>query len=247
MTIKTINDLKNNGFTILKSFISKKKIFDLINGYEQNLDYCLNKFIKSKPLPNNIDKKYKLLNKLDKNLKSRSYDLSKFHPTLLRLATDKKIEKIINSIFKETFFVDYPQIRIDDNKNSFLLPMHQEIFGQMSKNLLTMWCPLTNVSKFNGTLNLIPGSHKNGKLKHQFYTIKGRKYHGIQKEFLENKKIVSLKLKAGDAVLFDPYLIHGSGKNNSNKIRWTFVSRYNAISGIDYLKRKKTKIRIKQN
>lgn len=247
MKMKLIKELEQNGFTILKSFISKKIISDLINGYEKNLDYCLNKINRGNFLSSTIDEKYKLLNKLDKDLKSRSYDLSKFHPTLLRLATDKKIEKIITSIFKETFFIDYPQIRIDDNKNSFLLPLHQEIYGQMSKNLLTVWCPLTNVSKFNGTLNLIPGSHKNGKLKHVFYNIKGKKYHGVDKELIKKNKIISLKLKAGDAVLFDPYLIHGSGKNNSNKIRWTFVSRYNAISGIDYLNNKKTKIRIQQN
>ena len=130
---------------------------------------------------------------------------------MFRLATDRRIEKLINLIFGEIFFLDYPQIRADDNKNSFLLPMHQEIFGQMSKSLVTLWCPLTNVSKYNGTLNLIPGSHKDGVLKHTFYKVNGKKYHGVQKTLFD-EKIISLKLKAGDAVLFDPYLIHGSGK-----------------------------------
>lgn len=246
MSLKSVNELKNNGFTILRSFLSKKIISDLLNGYKKNLDYCLKINNKKILIPKSIDEKYNLLNKLNNNLKSKSYDLSKFHPSLFRLATDRRIEKLINLIFGEIFFLDYPQIRADDNKNSFLLPMHQEIFGQMSKSLVTLWCPLTNVSKYNGTLNLIPGSHKDGVLKHTFYKVNGKKYHGVQKRLFDEKKIISLKLKAGDAVLFDPYLIHGSGKNNSNKIRWTFVSRYNAISGIEYLNKKNSPLRIPQ-
>ena len=36
-------------------------------------------------------------------------------------------------------------------------------------------------------------------------------------------------------------------KNFTKKIRWTFVARYNAISGIKYLNNKKSSLRIKQN
>ena len=245
MKNKVIDELTKNGYVILRSFFSKKTISEVLDGYKKNLDYCLN-LLGSNSKNSDINKKYDLLNEKDKKLKAKSYDLSKYHPSLLRLATDRKIEKLINSIFGETHFLDYPQIRVDDNKNSFLLPMHQEIYGQMSNKLLTLWCPLTDVSKYNGTLVLIPGSHKNGLLKHTFYKIKNKKYHGIEKKILKKKKIVSLNLKAGDAVLFDPYLIHGSGKNNSKKIRWTFVSRYNAISGVEYLKNKKSSLRIPQ-
>ena len=67
--------------------------------------------------------------------------------------------------------------------------MHQEIFGQMSKSLVTLWCPLTNVSKYNGTLNLIPGSHKDGVLKHTFYKVNGKNIMVFKKNFLMKKKL----------------------------------------------------------
>ena len=67
----------------------------------------------------------------------------------------KKLLKIIKSIFQETFFLDYPQIRVDDNKNTHSLPLHQEIFGQMSSKILTLWMPLTNVSKKMAPLALV--------------------------------------------------------------------------------------------
>ena len=162
------------------------------------------------------------------------------------MATKKKLLKIIKSIFQETFFLDYPQIRVDDNKNTHSLPLHQEIFGQMSSKILTLWMPLTNVSKKNGTLALVKKSHKFGPLKHEFYYIKGNKYHGVKKEIIKKYQIDYLNLNAGDGVIFDPYLIHGNGKNFTKKIKRNFVARYNAISGIKYLNNKKSSLRIKQ-
>ena len=35
MSLKSVNELKNNGFTILRSFLSKKIISDLLNGYKK--------------------------------------------------------------------------------------------------------------------------------------------------------------------------------------------------------------------
>ena len=55
----------------------------------------------------------------------------------------------------------------------------------MSSKILTLWLPLTNVSK-KGTLILIRKSHKLGPLKHEFFKIKGNNYHGVKKEILKN-------------------------------------------------------------
>jgi ectoine hydroxylase-related dioxygenase (phytanoyl-CoA dioxygenase family) len=237
--LKIKNQLKEKGYIVIKNFFTKKQVKELLKSYEKNIDYCNSLMSSSKK--NSLDKKYLYLEKKNKNLKSKSYDLSKYHPSLFQLATDKKLMTILESVFKETFFLDFPQIRIDDNKNSFMLPMHQEIFGQMSRKLLTLWCPLTDVSKKNGTLTIQSDSHKMGVLGHEFIYLNNRQHHAVKKKYINKKKIKYFNLKSGDIVLFDPYLIHGTGKNFSNKIRWTFIARYNAISGIESLKSKKNK------
>ena len=56
MSLKSVNELKNNGFTILRSFLSKKIISDLLNGYKKNLDYCLKINNKKILIPKSIDK-----------------------------------------------------------------------------------------------------------------------------------------------------------------------------------------------
>jgi ectoine hydroxylase-related dioxygenase (phytanoyl-CoA dioxygenase family) len=242
-SIKKEIDLK--GYAIIKDLFLKKDIQNIFSSYEENINYCL-KSINVKPKSNNIDNKYLLLKKKNNLLKKRSYDLSKFHPSIFKLAINKKLDKILKEYFKEEFFLDLPQIRIDDNKNSFLLPPHQEIYGQISKNIITLWAPLSKVSKKMGTMGLIEGSHKKGLKKHIFYNIKGKKYHGVDKKILKNEKFKYLSLSAGDVVLFHPLLIHTSLKNLSKKIRWTFVARYNGISGINYLRNLKSSFRIKQ-
>ena len=83
-------------------------------------------------------------------------------------------------------------------------------------------------------------------LKNMFFIILRKKYHGISKEIIKNSKFKYLNLSPGDAVLFHPLLIHTSLKNMSRKIRWTYVARYNGISGINYLKNLKSPLRIKQ-
>ena len=242
-SIKEKIDLK--GYAIIKKLFSKKEVKDIFNSYEKNIDYCL-KFIKDKKKINTIDNKYLFLKKKNKLLKSRSYDLSKFHPSIYKFALNKKLNKILKSYFKEEFFLDLPQIRIDDSKNSFILPPHQEIFGQISQNIITLWAPLSNVSKKKGTMGLIEGSHKEGIKKHLFYSVNKKRYHGVDKKLLKKAKFKYLNLSPGDAVLFHPLLIHSSLKNLSNKIRWTFVARYNGISGINYLKSSSSTLRIKQ-
>jgi len=239
------NIIETNGYVILKKLFSKNEINNIFKSYEKNLDYCL-RLIKSSKKFESLDKKYLYLEKKNKLLKSRSYDLSKYHPSIFQLATSKKLNKILKDYFNEEFFLDLPQIRVDDNKNSFMLPPHQEIFGQMSKKIITLWAPLSNVSIKNGTIGLIEKSHLDGIKKHSFYKVKNKTYHGVDKKFLKNAKFKYLNLSSGDAVLFHPYLIHTSAKNFSKKVRWTFVARYNGLSGIEYLKKANSSLRIKQ-
>lgn len=237
--------IETNGYVILKKLFSKQEINNIFNSYEKNLDYCL-QLMKSSKKFKSLDKKYLYLKKKNSLLKSKSYDLSKYHPSIFQLATSKRLNKILKNYFNEEFFLDLPQIRIDDNKNSFMLPPHQEIFGQMSKKIITLWAPLTNVSIKNGTMGLVEKSHLKGVRKHSFYKIKSKKYHGVEKKLLRNVKFKYLNLSSGDAVLFHPYLIHTSAKNFSKKVRWTFVARYNGLSGIEYLKKNNSPLRIQQ-
>ena len=48
---------------------------------------------------------------------------------------------------------------------------------------------------------------------------------------------MSVEVKAGDALFFSSFLIHRSGDNVSDAIRWSCHFRYNDLSEKTYIKR----------
>jgi ectoine hydroxylase-related dioxygenase (phytanoyl-CoA dioxygenase family) len=84
-----------------------------------------------------------------------------------------------------------------------------------------LWLPLQNVNEYNGALKVIPKSHT--------------WYNGVYTNsntwpflpFIDKieKKAISLDLKAGDLVVFDNRLIHGSTYNASNNPRICIAGR----------------------
>ena len=151
----------------------------------------------------------------------------------------------MSQYFHTGYLMSYPQIRIDDSSNDRLLPFHQELYGQISKDCLTAWCPLENVNIQNGAIQFIPGTHLS-EIEHQFYP-EINNYHGISKNYhIDTENIHYAEIKAGDALIFHPLLVHGSTPNKTSKVRYTLVSRFNPIDKIPYLENENEPLFIQQ-
>lgn len=246
MKIKSYKkQINEDGFVIIKKLINKNEIKELLKGFETIIDYCISLISKKKKLKN-LDQKYQWIQKRNNKLKARGYDISRFHPSLYKVVFNKKLKFILKQYFKNEPLIDGPQIRVSDCSNTRLLPMHQEVYGQLSSKILTLWLPLTGVSPSKGTMSLIKGSHKKGQLPHRFYKTNNFKAHGVLKKLYNNSKITGVTLKSGDAVLFHQYLIHGSIANKNKKLRYNYIVRFNELSGVEYLKNLKSPLRIPQ-
>ncbi len=79
----------------------------------------------------------------------------------------------------------------------------------------TVWCPLTTITKQNGALFALKGSHLFFKNFRSGNLPSAR--IDVSKE-LENH-LTYLEVKAGDAVIFHPALFHGSCANQTNSLR----------------------------
>lgn len=88
---------------------------------------------------------------------------------------------------------------------------------------LGIWCPLIDVNEENGTIQVIPGSHRWGAFISNPLTVKSPldKYRSE----LENK-LISIPMKAGEALLWDDRIAHSSTVNRSPHDRYTFVLRF---------------------
>jgi Phytanoyl-CoA dioxygenase (PhyH) len=77
------------------------------------------------------------------------------------------------------------------------------------------WCPLDDADAHNGTLNVIPGSHRWTSGLRPSRSVVATEH--IQSLF--DGRAVPVELEAGTALAFDPALLHGSGPNRSPRPR----------------------------
>lgn len=110
--------------------------------------------------------------------------------------------------------------------NYFKLPAHQE-WSNMQGSLsgAVVWTPLVEVTESMGFLKVIPSSHLDG-----FYDVCQETNPNyplqIQHEFAESD-FIDVKVELGEALIFHPMLVHKSGVNKTEQVRWTVNFRYN--------------------
>ena len=105
-----------------------------------------------------------------------------------------------------------------------------------SKNAVTIWFPLQDTNKKNGTLKIFPNSHK-------IKTWSGSiKKNTVMRKDLSNEKyeknLISIDLKVGQALIISQFLIHESGNNLSNSTRFSLDFRLIDLSDTLYAQRK---------
>jgi ectoine hydroxylase-related dioxygenase (phytanoyl-CoA dioxygenase family) len=200
---------------------------------EELLNNAISMHFPSTHLPD-LDSKWLFLKENNPSIKSRVYDLIKYFHSVNKFANSEKVEACVNQMLGINWLVDKAQLRLDDNQNERLLPLHQEAYGQINIESVNLWAPFLPTGPKSGGLAVIPGSHLMGELPHKFYPDMGNS-HGVQESSVDTLKCQILDTKLGDAVIFHSLLIHGSTQNNTNKIRKTFVARYNGLNSIPYI------------
>jgi hypothetical protein len=82
---------------------------------------------------------------------------------------------------------------------------------------VTVWVPLHDTDQRNGTLAVVPGSHK---LTRDIAFPRGDHYFSDYDDVIADEHFVPLAVAAGQAVLFADDLIHGSGRNRCETPRF---------------------------
>jgi len=171
----------------------------------------------------------KLYNSQKRFVWTAAFDLRMSDPLLLKLATSKEIINLAKIAgIKKPYFKTMPIYRVDmpkdDPKYSF--GAHQDYpYSEGSKNSITMWLPLQNINVKNGALKVAEGTHKSGKI------YKRDKKNIILKKYKFNFK--SILCKPGDVIVFSQNLVHKSGYNSSNTVRFSVGFRFSDLSKKD--------------
>lgn len=98
------------------------------------------------------------------------------------------------------------------------VPLHQNwAFADEHKcATVSIWCPLVDSNRENGTLEVVPGSHK------RYGEVRGpmikSELFGIQQDIID-KFMIPLETKAGDCVILDDSIVHYSSPNQTDGLR----------------------------
>jgi ectoine hydroxylase-related dioxygenase (phytanoyl-CoA dioxygenase family) len=239
-------------YKIYKNTISQKssnQVFRLF--VESCCFYCPNIFKKSEKYKNGwINQKFiskmKLFRKKYKKRFSAMYDSIQVSNELSKFAFDNNLADVAKSFLKvekDNLLVRGLGLRIDfpkDNRNSY--GWHQDNaydkFNLYSKNGVILWVPLIDTNEENGTLIIKPGS-QNSSFNCSRLIKNGSKYKSkqiiVMKKYLKKYTSKSISVKKNSSLATYSGIFHKSGKNSSDQIRFTIVTRYNNLFSKDFL------------
>ena len=158
-----------------------------------------------------------------------------------KINSDKKLDSIIRSMLKSDYIFNHTMI---SNKSKWIGPdveFHQEIFNVNTfapgadpkkdwKKILQIYIAIDDQKDANGSLRIVPSSHKLGQLNHEdcVNSFLNHKRRVVLKDLTKAYKkygILNMKLKPGDLLIFNTRLVHGSPSNASNDDRMAIVSQ----------------------
>lgn len=140
------------------------------------------------------------------------------------IAYKQAVYDVITSYFKphvEKWLADYRPIianYIRKNTSGGEVPLHQNwaFANERKYTTVSIWCPLVDSFEENGTLQVIPGSHK------KFAEVRGPmipwELEGIKQEII-NKYLIPCNVKAGHAIILDDSIVHYSAINKTDGLR----------------------------
>ena len=241
-------DLELNGYAILPNFLSQAEVEKIQSDIKQVFITALSHAGLegiSPTVDGSFEEIYSKVMSTDPALKGKAYDLLGKLNSVLQVFGKETLTDLVNNIFNEPVVLNSVQVRLDDNSNSHVLPWHQET-NQISILTANLWLPLIDLEKNMGGLEICPGSHKLGLQKH-IEKSRDNKFDRLPETLVGEYETLRIQPKAGDALVFHPFLYHRSIPNSSSKIRLTVAGRLNEIGTSAYFRAKDAPLLIPRN
>ena len=198
-----IKEIEKNGFCKINNFLSKKINKDLLSIIER--EYVKYKKVKYKGVPLRDDE-----DKILYNLQNKDY-------RFIKILSDKRIKKIASHFLNDPYYRFLP----DGKPNYILNYFNARSSGKKLDLHIDSWIPYigknTHMMQFvflledsrptNGCTVVVKGSHKSGKFTNR-----------------KTKKTINLTGTAGDLIVWDSRLWHGTLENYDKSSRWAIVT-----------------------
>jgi phytanoyl-CoA hydroxylase len=233
---------KEEGFILLKDFFNKEEIINLRTEVKKifilQMEKILNREIDIDNEPAFEKSMYEFFEKdlgTFMNCGKQAQHLISLH----KLGTDPRIINILNEIGLEFPIISVRPSMLFNSKylakkeEYWKLGSHQDWrSSQGSLDSVTVWFPLIKSNAAIGALQVIPKSHKLGLLNSTEVS-----YYGEITDNIKEDEYLQLEFEIGDILFFSSFLVHRSGENITESIRWSVQLRYNNIDESTYIER----------
>lgn len=155
---------------------------------------------------------------------------------LYDLVMDPRILDCVEALLGPDFYQWGSNMMIKHPKEALYVPWHQDLhdWPLWPDHVLTAWIAFDEVDEENGCLQILPGTHKQGKLRHLQERPAPRgpsrallPFH-IDPAYVDERKSVAIRLKPGQVSFHHALVIHGSEGNTSPRRRGGFTACYAA-------------------
>ncbi len=205
-----MNKLENNGFFIIKNLISSDLVTYYLKDIKSKIAKSAEELGVSVPDYLNCTGRWAAPSQITKTTSNLLNDTIKDH--LEQLLQNQILQRKSNVICKTADLID-------------AVPFHQDISYSFDDPYhFSVWIALNDVDETSGALKIIKNSHK-WKIKP---AIDFWSPYFVDKysDKINNQRIVTLPISAGDAIVFNSRLWHGSGENLDAKDRFAYVTRW---------------------
>ena len=155
------------------------------------------------------------------------------HPTFLKYGATRWVRRACADVLG----LDYDNVELFTEKLNVKrahvggrYSLHQDYpywvgVAEQPENLVTAWVALDDSTIANGALEVIPGSHKQGRVPGKQGGMAFEE-NEIDPATFDTSGMIPVEVPAGGAIFFGPFLVHRSAPNTSAKDRRAILYTY---------------------
>lgn len=157
------------------------------------------------------------------------YNALQLAPELVSLAVSERMKEHLASAGVSVPILKNTNLRIDIPSHSdfFLIDWHQDLNNLDAERSYTIWMPLHDLDEETGALRVLRVPEFERKRQPVRRTEGG--YDQVLIDEIPGGKEEAVFPQYGDALFFDPYLVHASLRGKS-KVRWTLIMRFDDLA-----------------
>jgi len=150
------------------------------------------------------------------------------------LARDERLVRLATGLINREVYLYSHKMTMKQPGEGGAWEWHQDFgywheYGCLAPEMLSIWIALDKSTVANGCLQVLPETHRLGRLKH----VREAGQTNVDPEFiaaaLQRFPKQYVEMEAGDALVFHCNLLHRSDANKSDTYRWGYICSYNAV------------------